>query len=267
MGPLELELRRRLNHHRKLLAVYLMAGDPSVDSSVEIARAAIDAGADLLEVGIPYSDPLADGPVIQAAGQRSLQRGFRLRDVWKVASSLRETGCPLVVMTYFNPVLQYGVDRFCKEAAESGFSGLLVPDLPPEEATPVLTVAERCGLAFVPFVAPTSTPERIRLATSVGSGFVYCISLTGVTGIRDSLSERAKELVGRVRTITSMPVLVGFGISSPEHARQACTWADGVVVGSALVHRIAQARDQEEAVRAVRGFIEAIRSEMDQVQV
>ncbi|MEW6398283.1 MAG: tryptophan synthase subunit alpha [Bacillota bacterium] len=252
-------MRSRVAAGGKALAAYFTAGDPDLETTVRVVGAAAAAGADCVEIGIPYSDPLADGRVIQAAAVRSLRAGFRLRDTWEIARRVRGSGAPLAVMTYFNPVLQYGLDQFCRDAASAGIAGLLVPDLPPEEAADLGQAARGHGVALVPFVAPTSPDERMKMAVEAGDGFVYCISVTGVTGARDSVSARARDLVGRVRVYTSLPVLVGFGISSPDQAREVAGWADGVVVGSALVQRVAAASSPEEAASSVHGFVAALR--------
>lgn len=253
-------MRSRVAAGGKALVTYFTAGDPDPETTVRVVGAAAAAGADCVEIGIPYSDPLADGPVIQAAAVRSLGAGFRLRDTWEIARRVRGAGTPLAVMTYFNPVLQYGLDDFCRDAASAGIAGLLVPDLPPEEAADLGEAARRHGVALVPFVAPTSPDHRIRTAVATGDGFVYCISLTGVTGARESVSDRARDLVRRVRMYTSLPALVGFGISSAEQAREVAAWADGVIVGSALVQRVAAAHSPEEAAASVRGFVAALRA-------
>lgn len=223
-----------------VLMPYLTAGDPDLETSFAICRAVLAGGADVLELGLPFSDPLADGPVVQAAGQRALQAGATIDGVLQLIARLRAVSeTPIVLLTYVNPVLRRSPERFCREMAEAGLDGLVIPDLPPEEADGVRDAARAAGLAIIPLVAPTSADDRLRLAGSIAEGFVYCVTVTGVTGARQELSARLGQLTGRMRAHTDVPLLAGFGLSTPEHVRQACTVADGAIVGSALIQRIA----------------------------
>jgi tryptophan synthase alpha chain len=234
MSRLEARLRELRARGGKAFAPYLMLGDPDLDASVALARALAASGADALELGVPFSDPLADGPVIQAAGHRALSAGFRVAQAFAAVARLRaETDVPLLLMVYDNAVIQR--PRFVEEAAEAGAAGLLVPDQPREESADLAARCRRAGMDLIPFVAPTSTDERIAAAAAEGGGFVYGISLTGVTGARAALSGRVPDLVRRVRDLTDLPLLIGFGISGPEQAAAAAQVADGVVVGSAIV--------------------------------
>jgi tryptophan synthase alpha chain len=223
---------------RKALMPYLMLGD---GDAVALAAALAAAGADVLELGVPFSDPLADGPVIQAAGQRALRAGFRVADAFRLATEIRaRTDAALALMTYVNPVLQAGPETFVARAAEAGVDALVVPDLPAEEADGLAGACGAAGLDLVRFVAPTSPDDRIRAIVEGASGFVYCVSVTGVTGARESLSERAAGLLARVRRFTRLPLCLGFGISGPETAAEAARLADGVIVGSAVVRAHAE---------------------------
>ena len=220
----------------KAFVAFLTAGDPSLARTVSAARELEKGGVDLLELGVPFSDPLADGPVIQRASQRALERGVTLKNVLEVARAIRATtALPLLLFTYFNPLLQYGLARLARDAKDAGADGVLVTDLPPEEAGEWLDVTRPADLDTVFLAAPTSPAERLRKVAQASRGFVYAVSRTGVTGERQSLSDDARPLVERLRALTDEPVVLGFGIAAPEQAREAAQVADGVVVGSALV--------------------------------
>ncbi|HEY65163.1 MAG TPA: tryptophan synthase subunit alpha [Caldilineae bacterium] len=218
---------------------YYTVGYPDLETSLNVIKALVEAGADLIEVGVPFSDPLADGPTIQAATQIALERGTSLTDVLEVVYRLRQGGVtiPLVLMGYYNPFLAYGIEAICRDAAAAGANGFIVPDLPPDErdGQEMIAYCRAHGLAFVPLLAPTSTEERIQIVTRAATGFVYLVSVTGITGARDRLPPDLEAFVARVRVATHLPLAVGFGISTPEQAAQVARIADGVVVGSALV--------------------------------
>jgi tryptophan synthase alpha chain len=224
---------------RAALMPYLMGGHPSLDASAEAGLAAAGAGADILELGVPFSDPLADGPVIHAAGTEALARGATLHGVLRVCERLAER-VPVVLMVYVNVVLTAGAEAFALRAAAAGASGLIVPDLPHDEAEEVRAACDAEGLALVPLVAPTTTAERIDEIASDARGFVYVVSLTGTTGERSVLSPALADTVARVRAASDVPVAVGFGISTPEHARAVAELADGVIVGSRVVRAVAE---------------------------
>ncbi len=245
---------------RAALMPYLMGGFPDPATSLAIAEAYADGGADLIELGVPFSDPIADGPVIQAAGSRALAAGTTIAGVLDIARALAPR-LPVVLMTYANLVLARGVERFAAEAAAAGVSGLIVPDLPLEEAPAVLEACEAEGLALVPLVAPTTTPERMTRIGERARGFVYTVSVAGTTGERAVLSDRFAEAVARAKAATTVPVALGFGIATPEQAAEAAAaGADGVIIGSRLVREAAEADDPPEAVRAlVTAFAEALR--------
>ena len=230
------------------LMPYLMGGYPDTAASIECGLAAADAGADLIELGVPFSDPLADGPVIHAAGTEALRNGVHLHDVLGVAREI-SAQVPVVLMVYVNPILARGVERFADEAAQAGASGLIVPDLPYDEADAVRAACDAAGLALVPLVAPTTTPERVAEIGRDARGFVYTVSLAGITGERDELPSELGETVARVRASAEVPVAVGFGISTAEHARRVAGLADGVIVGSRIVR--AAGEGGAEAVGAV----------------
>ena len=227
---------RRGSEGGKAFVAFLTAGDPSLERTVEAAREMEAAGVDVLELGVPFSDPLADGPVIQRASERALRRGTTLARVLGAASAIRaQSALPLLLFSYFNPLLRYGLRRLAREAADSGVDGVLVTDLPPEEAGEWIGVAREAGLDTVFLAAPTSSDARLGLVSEASRGFVYAVSRTGVTGESEALPEDAGLLAGRLKTLTSAPVALGFGIATPAQVAAAAALADGVVVGSALV--------------------------------
>lgn len=234
-------LRRR---GEKGLIPFFTAGDPDLATSERICLAAAAAGADIIELGLPFSDPLADGPIIQAGNQRALRAGTTTRGTLELIARLRQKiAQPIVLLTYYNPVFRYGVERFLTAAAEAGLDGLIVPDLPFEESGELRAAAVARGIDPICLLAPTSTEARIAEQVAAASGFIYCVSLTGVTGVREQLSDRAAELVKRVRPHTDLPLAVGFGISTPEQAAAACRYADAAIVGSALVKIVGDGQD------------------------
>ncbi len=227
---------RRRAEGRPAFVAFLTAGDPSLDRTVEAAVELDRAGADVLELGVPFSDPLADGPVIQRSSERALARGVTLSKVLEAVRRIRErSALPLLLFCYYNPLLQHGLERLAGEAKAAGVDGVLVTDLPPEEAAEWIAAARAAGLDTVFLASPTSPPERLERVAEASRGFVYAISRTGVTGERQALSEDARPLVERLRALTDVPVALGFGLSTPEQVREAAAVADGVVVGSALV--------------------------------
>ncbi|WAH35129.1 tryptophan synthase subunit alpha [Alicyclobacillus dauci] len=242
---------------RAALIPFVVAGDPDFDSSRRLIQGILESGADMIEIGLPYSDPLADGPVIQAGAVRSLQRGFQLPDSMRLISDIREqTDKPLIAFTYVNPILQYGIRTFFEQLAASGGDGVIVPDVPLEEAPELADIARENGISFIPLVAPTSGDDRVRQICTQASGFVYCVSSLGVTGERASVSAHVESLVESIKRYTAVPACVGFGVSSPEHAREISRYADGVIVGSAYVRRIEKVAEQglEQTLADVRTF-------------
>jgi tryptophan synthase alpha chain len=234
---------------RAALMPYLMGGFPDVATSVAIGEAYADAGADLVELGVPFSDPLADGPVIHAAATRALAAGATVHDVLDAGATLAER-VPVVVMCYANPIFARGLERFASELADRGISGLIVPDLPLEEAAATLAACDAAGVALVPLVAPTTPGARLAAIGAQARGFVYAVSLTGTTGERAGLRAEVGGLLERVRASSPVPVALGFGIATPEQAAEAvAAGADGVIVGSRLVRAAAEADDPPAAVR------------------
>lgn len=239
---------------RAALVGYLPAGFPDTATATRAALAMTEAGADVIEVGLPYSDPLMDGPVIAEAVHHALRGGTRVKDVLDLVHAIADTGTAVLVMTYWNPVDQYGADAFARDLANAGGAGLITPDLTPEEAGPWLAASDSYGLDRVFLVAPSSTTSRIARISAVCRGFVYAASLMGITGARDVVNSGAGTLVGRVREHTALPVAVGLGVSTSAQAAEVASFADGVIVGSAFVRRLAQAPDPDAAVAAVRAL-------------
>ncbi|MFF7241190.1 tryptophan synthase subunit alpha [Streptomyces collinus] len=239
---------------RAALIAYLPAGFPTVDGGIEAVKAVFDGGADVVEVGLPHSDPVLDGPVIQTADDIALRGGVRIADVMRtVREAHGATGKPVLVMTYWNPIDRYGVERFTAELAEAGGAGCILPDLPVQESALWREHAEKHGLATVFVVAPSSKDERLAEITAAGSGFVYAASLMGVTGTRESVGAQAHDLVGRTRaTGTGLPVCVGLGVSNAAQAAEVAGFADGVIVGSAFVKRMLDAPDHALGLEGVR---------------
>jgi tryptophan synthase alpha chain len=232
---------------RSALVGYLPAGFPDLDGSVQAMRAMVEAGCDVIEVGLPYSDPVMDGPTIQAAAQQALEAGTRTTDVLRTVEAVAQTGVPTVVMTYWNPVVRYGVERFARDLAAAGGAGLITPDLVPDEAAEWVSAADGHGLDKIFLVAPSSTDARLRHTAEACRGFVYATAVMGVTGARDSSSDLAAPLVGRTRAVTSLPVGVGLGVSNGDQAAEVARYADGVIVGSAFVRRLLDAGSDRSA--------------------
>jgi len=234
------------------LIAYVTCGDPDLSTTRDVILAAIDAGASVIELGVPFSDPLADGPVIQRASERALKHGTSLQDVLTLASEIREhsQSVGLVIFSYLNPIMRMGLAKFCHVARLAGVDGTLITDLPVEEAAEYLGEARENDLATIFLAAPTSPDERLQLIAQVSSGFVYAISRTGVTGARQQMTGEAKGLVKRIRRFTKLPIAVGFGISTPEQFAEVGKFAEAAVVGSAIVHVIEQNPGREAATVA-----------------
>jgi tryptophan synthase alpha chain len=243
------------------LVTYVTAGDPDLERTAGILAALDRAGADVLEVGVPFSDPLADGPVIQRATERALASGTTLTGVLDLVGGLRASlNAPIVIFSYANPILRLGAERFAERARQAGVDGVLVLDLPIEEAGDFRTLLASCGIDTILLLSPTTTDERLRKAASLGSGFLYAISRLGVTGARDRIAEGAEEMVRRIRAVSPLPIALGFGISKPEHVREVGQWADAAVVGSALVNVIAEAGASHDLMTRVEGYVRWLKS-------
>jgi tryptophan synthase alpha chain len=244
---------------RGALMPFVTVGDPSPARSPDVLHAVVRGGADLIELGFPYSDPLADGPTIQQSSQRALEAGTTLDRVFAIAAELRQaTDIPLVLMTYFNPILQRGPERYLATAKEVGIDGLIVPDLPPDEGAEFYAACDAIGIDPILLLAPTSTDDRIRLACDGGRGFIYYVSLTGITGARASLAANLSGKLAHIRAFTDLPLAVGFGLSTPEHVGEVTQFADGAIVGSALVRVVEEHRDAADLPARVERFVASL---------
>ena len=243
------------------LVTYVTAGDPDLERTGDILRSLDRAGADVLEVGVPVSDPLADGPVIQRATERALASGTTLRGVLELIGRIRaDVRAPIVIFSYANPILRLGPERFADQAREVGVDGVLVLDLPIEEADDSRAMLAARGIDTILLLSPTTTDERLRKAAALGSGFLYAISRLGVTGARDAIANGARDMVRRIRAVSTLPVALGFGISKPEHVREVGQWADAAVVGSALVSVIAAAGASQDLTTRVEEYVRWLKS-------
>ena len=251
----------------KALIAYVMAGDPSLQETEQLVVELEQAGADIIELGVPFSDPIADGPVIQQAAERALRSGTSLRKILSMVTRLRvRTQIPLVLMAYYNSIHAFGPERFCREAAQAGVDGLIMPDMPPDEAGPLKGPAAAAGLPLIFLLAPTSTAERRTFVARQSQGFVYYVSLTGITGAKlPNLADVGKN-VEKIRKVTQVPVAVGFGVATPEDAAKVAAIADGVIVGSAIVKLIAAHRQKPEMVKRVAEFVRSLKNAMREAQ-
>ncbi|MBM0741035.1 tryptophan synthase subunit alpha [Phormidium sp. CLA17] len=249
------------SHARCALIPFVTAGDPSLEMTANALERLDQSGADLIELGVPYSDPLADGPVIQAAATRALQRGTKFEQVMEVVQQVSpRLRSPIILFTYYNPILNRGVDSFLQQIATAGVKGLVVPDLPLEEAEVLLKPAAAHGIELTLLVAPTTPKERLTAIAEQSQGFIYLVSTTGVTGMRAQMESRVKDMILDLRSVTDKPIGVGFGISQPEHARQAMEWgADGVIVGSAFVKRLADS-SPEKGLQDIADFCRTLKA-------
>jgi tryptophan synthase alpha chain len=247
---------------RKALIAYLTVGYPTAEATLEIAQALIGGGCDIIELGIPFSDPLADGATIQRASQRALESGITPQKCLDLAAELRKrVDIPLLFMGYYNPMLHYGMDRFCAASRKAGIDGLIIPDLPPDEGSDIEAIMKKRGLDLIYLVAPTSdTEKRLRFIAGRAQGFIYVVSLKGVTGARAAVSNNLDEFISRVRRVTDKPLCVGFGISTPEQAQRVAALADGVIIGSRILDIIEKSKHPAADVKA---FIVEVRAAID----
>jgi len=250
---------RRQAEGGRALIPFVTAGFPRRSATIEILRAAADAGCDLIELGVPFSDPLADGPAIQHTSQVAISRGVTLPWILScVAKARRHVDVPIVLMGYYNPFYSYGLERFCRDAAAAGVDGLIVPDLPPDESADLRRAAGAHDLSLVFLIAPTTTDARVRAVARASTDFCYCVSVTGVTGARRAFAAHTDIYLRRVRRLIRKPVVVGFGVSTPAHVRRLGRWANGVVVGSALVPVLEQAGSNRGLARGLRRFLKPL---------
>ena len=259
MGRIETTFNKLKSEGKPGFIPFITAGDPDLETTPELIVELANSGASIIELGVPFSDPMADGPVIQRASERALKHGFGLAEIFATTKRVRtKIQTPLVLFSYFNPLLQYGVDDLARDARDAGIDGILVTDLTPEESEKFAATLKANDLDMIFLVAPTSTDERLRMITSHASGFVYAVSRAGVTGTRENLSHEAESLVARVRRFSSLPVAVGFGISSAEQVAETCTYADAAVVGSAIVAKIEELSGSPGLVKEIGLFMRGL---------
>ncbi|MDH5641499.1 MAG: tryptophan synthase subunit alpha [Nitrospira sp.] len=252
---------------KKALIAYLMAGDPGLAQTEQLVLALELAGADVIELGVPFSDPIADGPVIQRAAQRALQSGTSLRQILESVKSLRQrTNIPIVLMLYYNSIFALGHEAFCRAAKEAGVDGLIVPDMPPDEAGPLKGPADEAGLELIFLLAPTSTPDRRKFVAQQSHGFVYYVSLTGITGAKLTNMADVGENVQKIRKVAGTPIAVGFGVATPEDAARVSKVADGVIVGSAIVRLIESCQQDRDMIGEVVEFVRSLKAAMAAAQ-
>ncbi len=261
MSRIKNTFNRLKKKNETALIPYIMAGDPDLAATRSLILELEKSGCDMIEVGSPFSDPLADGPTIQRAAIRSLKNHTNIADVLGLVAEVRkESKIPLILMTYYNLIFKYGEERFVRDAVAAGLDGIILPDLPPDEAGRLIPLAKKSGLDTIFLLAPTSTDERIKLVSKQSQGFVYYVSLTGVTGARTDLQHSVKDSLDKIKRITDKPVAVGFGISTPDQAAQVAQWgADGVIVGSALVKVIEENGSSPELITKAAAFVKALK--------
>jgi len=258
---IEKVLRSLREEEKKSLIIYITAGDPDLKVTEELVYSIAEAGADVVELGIPFSDPLADGPTIQQASQRALNRKVTIPKILSTIEKIRKkSSVPIALMTYYNPIFYYGLDRFVTSSKAIGVDGLIVPDLPLEESKKLRGITERFGIELISFIAPTSTPERIDAITKVARGFIYCVSVTGVTGIRENLSLDVAEMIRKIRPYTDIPLAIGFGISNAKQAKEMIKYTDAIIVGSAVVKIIENYQnDLSVLLGQVKSFVKSLK--------
>jgi len=257
---LEAKFKELKGNGEKALITFITAGDPDLPTTKELILALEKSGADIIELGIPFSDPMADGPTIQASSERAVKGGVHLSEVLSLVKDIRgKTGVPIVLFGYYNPVFSYGLAKFARQAARAGVDGVLIVDLPAEEADDLKAELDRQSIDLIFLLTPTSDEARIRLISKKASGFLYFVSVTGVTGARAAVANDVRGHVAKVRKQTDLPVGVGFGISSAKQAREVCAYSDGVIVGSAIVNLIAKHSGTRSLIREVSGFVRGLK--------
>lgn len=260
MNRIDQQFKILNENKRKALIPFIIGGDPDINSTIELVLAMEEAGADIIEIGIPYSDPIADGPVIQEASNRALTNRIKIKDIMNAVNIIRKTSnVPLIYLVYYNCIYKYGIERFISDSSKSGIDGIIIPDLPIEERDELSGIAYEYKVYLIPLVAPTSK-ERIKKIVDNGKGFVYCVSTVGVTGERKSISTDIKEYMKLVSSYTSLPKALGFGISGADMAYQFKPYCDGIIIGSAVVRKIAKSKNKEEMIKDIKKFISEIKN-------
>lgn len=260
MNRIEAKFQELKEKNEKAMIPFVTAGDPDLKTTIDLVYAMEKAGADIIELGVPYSDPIADGPTIQASSQRSLKNGTTIDKIMDTVKTIRiNTEVPLVYLVYYNSVFKYGIERFIKECSESGIDGVIIPDLPIEERKDILAVSDKYNVCLIPLIAPTSK-ERIKNIVKNASGFIYCVSTNGVTGARNEIKTNLDEYMGIVSQYAEIPKALGFGISSAKMAEELKNYCDGIIIGSAIVKKAADSKGKDEIVKNVEGFVKEVKS-------
>lgn len=261
MNRIEKKFAELKKKGKKAFIVFITAGYPSLDTTKKLVLEFARSGVDIVELGVPFSDPMADGPLIQEASQHALGRKVNLSGIFDLVSSIRKKSeIPLCLMTYYNPVFCFGEERFCRRASLSGVDGVIVPDLPPEEGRGFIRKALKNKLDVIHFIAPTTSRKRCRAIAGVARGFIYYVSLTGVTGPRKKLPDDLEDNIRRIKSLTRKPVCVGFGISNRAQAQKICSFADGIIVGSAVIQKIRENRNKKGLVKHVVRFVRGLKA-------
>ena len=256
MTKIEKTFKKLKQQNKKALIPYIMAGDPSLEATKKFVAEMEEAGADIIELGVPFSDPLADGPTIQRAGERAIKQGVTLRKTLSLVEEIRQAAqIPLIIMTYYNPIFKYGIEAFIKEAVRVGVDGVIIPDLIPDEAGDFMSIAKKHKLDTIFLLAPTSTEDRVRKVAKASTGFIYYVSITGITGAKLSVDDSMINTLSLIKKVTEKPVAVGFGISNPEEAAVVSALAEGIIIGSAIVRQIAEGGDIKNFVKTIREAI------------
>lgn len=260
MNRIDLKFNSLKEEKRKAMITFITAGDPNLETTEELVIAMEKSGADIVELGIPYSDPLADGLVIQASSNRALANGARIPRIMNTVKKIREkSNIPLIYLVYFNSIFRYGIEKFIREASEVGIDGLIIPDLPIEERKEIIEIGDKYNIYLIPLVAPTSR-DRIKKITENAKGFVYCVSTSGVTGVRNDIDTNMKEYMDNVAQYTNLPKAIGFGISGLEMAQKFRPYCEGIIIGSAIVKKVAGGESRKETVESIERFISDIKS-------
>ncbi len=263
--PLKNYLHIKQEKNQKLLSLFLTAGFPQIDATVPLLKLLDEAGADLIELGIPFSDPLADGPMIQRTSQIALQNGVTLKKVLVLAAAVKsKLRAPLILMGYYNPILQFGPEAFAQAAAKAGVQGLIIPDLPPEESLALQEIASQLDISLIYLVSPNTSPERLQLIDQLTTSFIYAVSITGVTGARANVATSAREYLQTLRWQARHPILVGFGVSNAAEARSLAAYCDGVIVGSALLAQIEKNDLPADGIKKTSQFIRELREGLNE---
>lgn len=260
MNRIELKFKELIEKKEKALITFITAGDPDFETTIDLIYGMDEAGADIIELGVPYSDPLADGPTIQASSARSLASGTNISKIMEMVSEIRlRTQIPLIYLVYYNCVFKYGIERFISECSEVGIDGLIIPDLPIEERKDILIVANNYNVCLIPLIAPTSK-DRIKSIVNNGSGFIYCVSTNGVTGVRNEIKTNIKEYMDIVSNYTKIPKAIGFGVSSKKMAEEFKEYCDGIIIGSAIVKIVEEGKNEDEIIAKVNRFVSEVKS-------